>query len=354
LPDCKKKIEIRALNPEEISALIAVWGEKPFRGQQIFHWLQEKAVPSFDEMTNLSLDLRKKLTHAFPFVPLKMLKEAVSKDGTRKYLWETVEGLNLESVLLFHQGERTRKRNTLCVSTQIGCPLGCQFCATGKLGFRRNLTVNEIMGQVLEVTAHWRKKDKEFKINNVVYMGMGEPLLNLSAVLRSIYLLNHQDGQNIGMRRITLSTCGLVPQIDLLAEEKLDLVLAISLHAPTNQLRQQLMPINQQYPLEELMSACQRYISKTGRRITFEYLLIRGVNDSLDQAQKLVDLLRNTAANVNLIPLNPIPASDLERPTAVQIKKFASFLRKKGINVVLREEKGSDIAGACGQLAGVE
>jgi 23S rRNA (adenine2503-C2)-methyltransferase len=356
LPDCRKKFEVRGLKKEELSKIMAKLQEKSFRGEQVFHWVQAQTVQSWEEMTNLSVNLREKLAENISLSPLKLVQEQVSRDGTRKYLWELSDGSRIESVLLFHEGDFTKKRTTLCLSTQVGCPMGCCFCATGKLGFTRNLTVGEIVSQVLDLTALQRQREgqreKQFKINNLVYMGMGEPLLNLPVVLKSIKLLNHKDGQNIGMRRITVSTCGLVPQIDRLATANLELVLAVSLHAPNNDLRNKIMPVNRQYPLEELMSACQRYIAKTGRRITFEYVLIKGFNDSLQEAGELAALLRGMKANLNVIPLNTIGTGRYQRPEQKDVQNFVSFLQEKGITAVIREEKGSDIAGACGQLAG--
>jgi 23S rRNA (adenine2503-C2)-methyltransferase len=367
LPDCRKEFNdeeprekkyfaVRGLEKEEISDFLAKLKEKSFRGDQVFRWVQAQAVQSWAEMTNLSVDLQEKLASTFSLVPLKLVQEQVSRDGTRKYLWELVDGQRIESVLLFHAGDFTRKRTTLCLSTQVGCPMGCGFCATGKLGFTRNLTVGEIVSQVLDLTALQRHREglrqEQFKINNLVYMGMGEPLLNLPVVLKSIKLLNYKDGQNIGIRRITISTCGLVPQIDQLAAAGLDFVLAVSLHAPNNELRNRIMPINRQYPLEKLLNACRRYIKQTGQRITFEYVLIKGFNDSLQAAAELAALLRGMKANLNVIPVNTIGGRQYQRPSFEDIQRFVSFLQEKGIAAVLREEKGSDIAGACGQLAG--
>ena len=357
MPDYRKKValamekknnnnlEVRGLEKEEIGGFLANLQEKPFRTNQIFHWTQSRAVQSWDQMTNLSVTLQEKLAANFCLTPLKLVKEQVSRDGTRKYLWELADGQLIESVLLFHEGDYMRKRTTLCLSTQVGCPMGCSFCATGNMGFRRNLTAGEIVSQVLDITA-------QFKINNLVYMGMGEPLLNLPDVLKSIKLLNHQDGQNIGIRRITISTCGLVPQIEQLASEGLDFVLAISIHAPNNELRNQIMPVNKQYPLEQLIEVCRHYIAKTGHRITFEYALIKDFNDSLQSAKELAQLLQGLKANINIIPINSINQGIYQRPSAEVIHRFITYLQGKGIVVVVREEKGSDIAGACGQLAG--
>ena len=358
MPDCRKEfdlaqqkkniypnLEVRGLEKEELGEFLANLQEKPFRTNQVFHWVQAQAVQRWEQMTNLSVALQEKLAANFSLIPLKIMKEQVSRDGTRKYLWELADGELMESVLLFHEGDYTRKRTTLCLSTQVGCPMGCGFCATGKLGFKRNLTAGEIVSQVLDLTA-------QFKINNLVYMGMGEPLLNLPDVLKSIKLLNHKEGQNIGIRRVTISTCGLVPQIEQLALSELDFVLAISLHAPNNELRNQIMPVNRQYPLAELMGVCRHYIAKTGKRITFEYALMKGFNDSLQSAKELAQLLQGIKANINIIPINAINQGLYQRPSAQVVNRFVSFLQEKGLVVVIREEKGSDIAGACGQLAG--
>ncbi len=340
--------EIRGLTQEEIMEQMTNLQEKPFRGKQVFNWVQVQRVQSWQEMTNLSIELREKLADHFSLVPLQLVWEQVSKDGTRKYLWKLADGQKIESVLLFHEGDFTRKRTTLCLSTQVGCPMNCSFCATGKLGFTRNLSAGEIVSQILDTSSLLQG----IKINNLVYMGMGEPLLNLPAVLKSIKLLNHEDGQKIGMRRITISTCGLVPQIERLALEELDIVLAISLHAPNNELRNQIMPVNKTYPLEELIGACRHYISKTGRRVTFEYALIRNFNDTVQNAKELVRLLKGLKANLNLIPLNTIAHGQYCRPTREEITKFMKVLQEAGLEAVIREEKGSDIAAACGQLAG--
>ncbi len=346
----EQRPEIRALTSEEMMTAMEKINEKPFRGKQIFHWVQNAGVQSWEDMRNLSSPLRDKLADYFCLHPLKLLLEQVSQDGTRKYLWELPDGNRIESVLLFHGGDFTRKHTTLCVSTQVGCPMGCSFCATGKLGLTRNLSVGEIVSQVLDCLNLWQ--DESFKINNLVYMGMGEPLLNLPAVLKSIKLLNHEDGQNIGIRRITVSTCGLVPQIEQLAAENLDLVLAVSLHAPNNALRNQIMPVNSTYPLEDLLEACRYYISKTGRRVTFEYALIQGFNDGVKNARELAALLKGLKANLNLIPVNNTVESKYQKPLDEEIKKFLKILKQEGIEAVIREEKGSDIAAACGQLAG--
>ncbi len=348
----KTKADIRGLTLEEIKDLVTSLGEKSFRGQQIFRWVQDKAVQNWTEMSNIGRETQKKLERCVELIPHKLITERVSRDGTRKFLWGLSDGRNIESVLLYHTGDITKTRYTICLSTQVGCPMGCGFCATGKLGFTRNLTAGEIVGQVLDITYHRRKAEKDFKINNVVYMGMGEPLLNLAAVLKSIRILNHEHGQNIGIRRFTISTCGLVPQIKELARENLDIVLAVSLHAPTNELRNQVMPVNQKYPLEELMEACREYIEITGRRITFEYALVKGFNDGIREVHALVRLLQGLEANVNIIPVNTTENSIYQRPALTEVYRFVKALEDNGIKAVIREEKGSDIQAACGQLAG--
>lgn len=350
--------ELRGLTLDEVKSIANSIGEKPYRGLQVFQWLHDKAVRNWEQMTNISPNVQEQLAAKANIYPLRLLQEQISRDGTRKQLWQLRDGQAIESVLLHHEGDITRNRYTLCISTQVGCPMGCGFCATAKLGFIRNLSTAEIVSQVLDTTAYLRQTIPDFKISNVVYMGMGEPLLNLPAVLKSIKILNHKDGQNIGIRRITVSTCGLVPQIDELAAEKLDLVLAISLHAPNNALRNKIMPVNKQYPLEELLSACRRYVAKTGRRITMEYTLIKDFNDQPQHARELVQLLSGLNANVNLIPINEssVVAETLgkkfKRPMREIAIIFKKILQDAGVNSVIREEKGHDIDAACGQLAG--
>jgi len=352
MPD--KKPDIRELSPQDILEVVKLAGEKPFRAGQVFNWVQVKAVQDWSGMTNISPTAQAGLRDTAALLPHKLEKVLISRDGTRKYLWGLVDQQAVESVLLQHAGDRTRSRNTLCLSTQVGCPMGCSFCATGKSGYRRNLSAAEIIGQVLDTTYDRRSGDPEFKINNLVYMGMGEPLLNLPAVLKSIKILNHTDGQNIGIRRITLSTCGLVPQMDELASHNLDIVLAVSLHAPTNELRNQIMPVNKSFPLEQLIPACNRYYERTGRRVTFEYALIKNFNDGTQNALLLAQLLRGVSgtANVNVIPVNTIDSAISKKPEPQKVREFVNALRRLGVNAVIREEKGSDIEAACGQLAG--
>jgi len=343
--------DIRELFPEEIGLWLESQGEKGFRGRQIFRWLQVQCARSYEEMTDIPKALQAMLVQSRPIRPLKLVKELVSRDGTRKYLFELNHGQRIESVLMTHLEASGHKRHTLCVSTQAGCAMGCTFCTTGKGGFFRNLTAGEITGQVLDVTYARRQEDPQFYISNVVYMGMGEPLLNYEAVVRSIRILNHPLGQKIGIRRITLSTCGMPDQIRRLAKEGLDIVLALSLHSPDDALRSRLMPVNRRYPLKEVMEAVRDYAGITGRRITFEYILIKGVNDSPEHARSLCQLLKGLPCNVNIIPVNNGDHGFI-KPGSAEQTAFKNALKKCGIEAVIREEKGADIHGACGQLAG--
>ena len=350
-----RRPDIRGLLPDEIWSIINSGGAdsaKPFRAGQVFRWVQARAARDWSEMTDIGVTTQELLAENTRLQPLEPVRERVSRDGTRKYLWRLSGQDLIESVLLRHQGSITKTRYTVCLSTQVGCPMGCLFCATGKLGWKRNLSAAEITAQVLDITFLRCRQEPGFKVGNLVYMGMGEPLLNLPAVVKSIKILNHKDGQNIGIRRITISTCGLVPQIRQLADEDLDVVLAVSLHAPTNELRDKIMPVNRKYPLEELIAACRYYIGKTGRRVTFEYALIKNFNDGYREAQQLARLLQGFKANVNVIPVNAIKEEEMLRPGTQEVKSFVRMLKELGVNAVPREEKGGDIAAACGQLAG--
>lgn len=346
--------DIREMMPEDISRVLINIGEKNFRGKQVFQWVQNKAAQGFYDVKNINKAAKIYLHENTLLEPLKCLKERISKDGTRKFLWGLNDRQAVESVLLYHSGDITRTRHTLCLSTQVGCAMGCSFCATGKLGFKRNLSAGEIVGQVLDTTFRMRKEEPDFKINNVVYMGMGEPLLNLPAVIKSIRLLNHKDGQAIGIRRISVSTCGIVPKIKELADEGLDIVLAVSLHAPDNELRDAIMPVNKKYPLEVLLPVCKYYVTKTGKRITFEYALVKGFNDDAKRAMQLARLVAGISANINIIPVNTSFQGNekFQKPRSQVSREFVNILKEQGIQAVLREEKGSDIEAACGQLAG--
>ncbi len=325
---------------EELVDEILNLGLERYRADQILDWVFDKKVNDFEAMTNLSKEHRAFLKERFKIPFLKLLDKRVSQiDGTTKFLWELEDGETIESVLLYHPG-----RITACISTQVGCPIKCVFCATGKSGFVRNLSTAEIVAQVLSM-----EKEEKKKIGNVVYMGMGEPLLNYENVVKSIRILNHRKMGNIGIRRITLSTVGIPEKIVQLANEGLDINLAISLHAPSNFKRDELVPINRKYSIEEILEAVRFYQSKTGRRVTIEYVLIRGLNDEISDAKKLAEILRGLKVYVNLIPVNPVDES-LKKPSRERLLAFKRILSENGIEAEIRREKGSDIEAACGQL----
>ncbi|MCD6551656.1 23S rRNA (adenine(2503)-C(2))-methyltransferase RlmN [Thermotoga sp.] len=328
------------LSYDELVSEVTNLGLERYRADQILDWVFDKKVNNFDEMTNLSKQHRALLKEHFTIPFLKLLGKRVSKiDGTTKFLWELEDGNTIESVMIFHPG-----RITACISTQVGCPVKCVFCATGMSGFVRNLTVGEIVSQILSM-----EKEEGKKIGNVVYMGMGEPLLNYENTMKSIRILNHRKMGNIGIRRITISTVGIPEKIVQLADEGLDVKLALSLHAPTNFKRDQLVPLNRKYSIEEILNAIKVYQMKTGRRVTIEYVLIRGVNDEISDAKKLAEILRNLKVFVNLIPVNPT-AEGLSKPSRQRLMMFKRILLENGIETEIRREKGSDIEAACGQL----
>jgi len=335
MPDEKR--ELNALLPEELAAELKELGEPAFRAEQVFSWLS-RGARSFDEMTNISLSLREKLGEKYLLSAPEVLRKQVSAaDGTVKYLWKLRDLSAVESVVM-----RYRYGNTVCISSQVGCRQGCVFCASTGLGFVRNLTAGEMLSQVL-----FSGLDSGLKITGVVLMGIGEPLENYEEVRQFLRLVNHPKGLNIGMRHISLSTCGLVPQIDRLAEENLQLTLSVSLHAPDDETRRRIMPIARKYDIETLVGCCSRYYQRTQRRISFEYALIRGVNDSPAQAELLAGILRRTHGHLNLIPLNKVEGSPLIPGDA---RTFSESLRKLGVNVTVRRRLGADIDAACGQL----
>ncbi|AGB40852.1 23S rRNA m2A2503 methyltransferase [Halobacteroides halobius DSM 5150] len=340
-----EKINLLGKSINELEEIIKELGEASFRAKQIFSWLYDKKVNEFNQMTNLSKNLRNKLAKKTTIGKLELIASQESADGTEKYLFELEDGKKIETVYLPVQ----EGRKSICISTQVGCAMGCNFCATGLQGLSRNLTTGEIVNQILEV-----ERIKETKITNVVLMGMGEPLANYKQVLKALELINHDLGLNIGMRKVTLSTCGLVPEIRRLAEEKLQLTLAISLHAPNNQLRSKMMPVNDRYPIHDLMEACVYYIQQTNRRVTFEYALVAGVNDSRKHAQQLATLLADKLVHVNLIPINKVEKLSYSNPSNKAIKQFKEELDNQGIPVSIRTERGADIDAACGQLQAKE
>lgn len=322
--------------------------EPAYRRDQLVQWVFEKRVESFHQMLNLPQSFRKKLEETYLLKPLELAKTSGSSDTTLKYLWSLSQGDYIESVLIpasvSSSGEQA-DRMTLCVSSQVGCAYGCKFCASGLEGWKRNLSPAEIISQIIEA-----ERVSGQKIQNLVFMGMGEPLANLKNLLPAIEMIHSPQGLNIGARHITLSTSGLVPQILELAKHPLQLRLAISLHGATNDVRSQIMPINRKYPLEELLSACREYVSTKRKIITFEYILIEGINDMLSEAKELAKHARALKAKVNLIPYNRVEGLTWKRPEPAVIQIFTRKLEELGVNVTLRTQKGIDIDAACGQL----
>ena len=340
------KINLLNLNQKELEDLVISLGMKKFYGKQIFNWLHKKIVRDLNEITNLSLKDRELLGEKAYIPFLNLLRQQVSKiDKTEKFLFGLEDGHTIETVLLRHKD----KRNTLCISSQVGCPVKCAFCATGQDGFIRNLDVNEIINQVYTVERRLVKQGSN--INNIVFMGMGEPLLNLDNVLKALDILSNENGINISKRKITISTSGIVPNIEKILLEKLPIELAVSLHSAINEKRDVIIPINRAYPLEDLYAVLQEYQRQTKRRITFEYILINNFNVSDTDANALADFVHDFDHVVNLIPFNPVANTEFERPSDKKIDKFYTFLKDvRKVNVTLRREKETDIDGACGQL----
>ena len=315
-------------------------GEKSFRAEQIFKWLYQDKVKSFDDMTNLSLELRKKLKANYTICNYNIIKKLESSDGTKKYLFDILDGNAIESVLMeYHYGK------SICVSSQVGCKMGCKFCASTGIPFVRNLTAGEIVEQILAV-----EQDTGEKISNVVFMGIGEPLDNFENVIKAIRILNNQKGLNIGARHISVSTSGLVPRIYDLAKENIQCTLSVSLHASNDEKRSSMMPVNNRYNIAELMKACKDYIAVTNKRISFEYALAKDNNDNLDDAKELVNLLKGMLCHVNLIPINKIENGKFTKSSNENIIKFRDYLNDHGIVATIRRELGADIDAACGQL----
>lgn len=347
-----EKVELLGMDLPEMENFVQEQGEPKFRARQLHKWIYNKSMSSFFEMSDLPRTLRYKLDQVARISIPRVLKQRVSQDGTRKYLVEFLDKKRVETVLI-PQGKGRDARFTLCISSQVGCPLGCAFCATGAGGFQRNLQAYEIVGELLASRRELQKKlrtDDEGLISNLVYMGMGEPLLNYEEVLRSIHIFNDPRGLNIGQRHITISTAGDVRGIYRLSREELQVTLAISLHASNDELRNQLIPLNRRYPLEALIRAVEDYIEETNRRVTFEYLLLEGVNDNRKDARELIELLKPLLANINLIPYNEVEGLPFKKPAAAKVTQFQSWLLDGGLNAVIREEHGTDIEAACGQL----
>lgn len=335
------KIDIKSLTYEALHEQIQAMGEKAFRADQIYHWIHVKLAESFDEMTNISAVFREQCKERFSFTLLKAVRVQESKiDGTKKFLFDLGDGNFVESVFMpYHHG------NSLCISSQAGCRMGCKFCASGIDGLSRNLLPSEMLEQVYRA-----ERLTGERISNVVVMGTGEPLDNYDNLVRFIRLLSHEKGLHISQRNITVSTCGIVPEIKRLAKEDLQITLAISLHAADDKKRQELMPIAKVYSIRELMDAVRYYFEKTGRRITFEYSLVAGVNDTYEDADKLSDLVSDLNCHINLIPVNPVKERNFKRPKQTYVDGFKNKLEKNRGNVTIRREMGADIDGACGQL----
>lgn len=337
----KNQCDIKSMTQKELKNFLAELGEKPFRAAQIYQWMHEKLAVSFDEMTNLSKALRQKLMENCEYVSLEKIKVQISQiDGTRKYLFRLADGNVIESVLM-----RYKHGNSVCISSQVGCRMGCRFCASTLDGLERNLRPSEMLDQIYQI-----QRDTKERVSNVVVMGSGEPLDNYDNLLRFIHLLTGENGLNISQRNVTVSTCGLVPKIRELADQELSITLALSLHAPNDEVRKSLMPIARTYALKDVLSACHYYFEKTGRRMTFEYSLVQGVNDNLDEARELAELVKDQHGHVNLIPVNPIKERSYVQSGKKAIESFKGYLESRGINVTIRREMGRDIDGACGQL----
>jgi 23S rRNA (adenine2503-C2)-methyltransferase len=347
--------DIKSQAVEELQAQFQSWQQPAYRLTQLLEWLYERRASAWDVMTNLPKALRELLNQHYAFQTLTLVTKQGASDTTQKFLWRLEDGALIESVLIPANpalyGEAS-DRHTLCVSTQVGCAYGCKFCASGLEGWKRNLGVHEIVEQVVAVerwnTAAHPKSERI--VNNLVIMGMGEPLANYDNLLKALKILNAPWGGGIGARKITISTSGLVPQIRKLADEPLQFRLAISLHGSTDEVRAKIMPVNRKYPLRELTNACEYYQSKNGRMITFEYILIAGVNDGLDQIKPLAVLARKLNAKVNLIPYNKVEDLPWERPDESAQEAFLHALEAQGVTATLRREKGHDIDAACGQL----
>ena len=333
-------MNLKSLTQPELADILKQLGQPAFRAGQVFTWLH-KGVRSYDEMTNLPKALRQTLAEHYPlFVPKVVRKQESQKDGTIKYLWQLSDGNCVETVLM-----RYRYGNTVCISTEVGCRMGCAFCASTIGGLVRRLEPFEMLDEVL-----FTQIDSGLPISHIVLMGIGEPLDNFDNVMRFLELVNHPDGMNISMRHISLSTCGLVPKIDELAARKLQISLAISLHGPNNELRSKVMPVNKAYPIEELLAACRRYYDATGRRIHFEYAMIDGVNDTPECAKELLGRLKGLWAHVSLIPLNHVEESPLRPRSREAVARFQKILEDGGVTATVRRTLGGDIDASCGQL----
>lgn len=343
----KTKQDLKSLTRNEIIKWFEKKGFKSFRANQVYNWVYKNGIDKYSKMTNLPGKLVEELANNSFLSNLTLIEKDLSSDGTTKYLWKLKDGETIESVYLPYEDGR----HSVCISTQVGCAMNCQFCATGLSGLVRNLTPGEIVDQVLQIQKDISKKEFGLpRISNIVFMGMGEPLANFESLLKAIFIINDKKGLGIGMRKMTLSTSGLVNKIKELADLELQIGLAISLNAPNDKLRNKLMPINKKYPLRDLLNAAHYYINKTGRRITFEYVMMKNINDFSRLAYQTAELLEGMLCHVNLIPINPVPEFNLERPSIERVNKFKDILISKGIETTVRQERGKNIEAACGQL----
>ena len=335
------RADLKSMTLPELTEYLKDLGEKPFRAKQLYQWMHVKLAASLDEMTNLSKKMRGILKGKAFYASLNPVDVRISQiDGTRKYLFELEDGNVIESVLM-----RYKHGNSVCISSQVGCRMGCRFCASTLDGLERNLRPSEMLEQIYRI-----QRDTGERVSNVVVMGSGEPMDNYDNLIRFIHLLTDENGLHISQRNVTVSTCGIVPRIRQFAEENLQVTLALSLHAPNDEVRKTLMPVANSFALKDVLDACHYYFEKTGRRLTFEYSLVKGVNDNLDEARALADLLKGQHGHVNLIPVNPIKERDFKQSDRKAVEEFKQYLEKRGINVTVRREMGRDIDGACGQL----
>ncbi len=331
---------ISSLELIELEDMLVQTGEAKFRGKQIYEWLHRHHAQSFAQMSNLPKKLIDSLDEKYVISTVSIEKKQISKDGTIKYLFKLCDGNFIEAVIL-----NSNSGTTICVSTQVGCKMGCKFCATAQGGLVRNLTAGEMAAQIYAA-----KKDIGTRITNIVLMGMGEPLDNFENTIRFLRIISSNEGENIGMRNISLSTCGLVPKIEELAKLRLGITLSISLHAPFDDMRSKMMPVNNAYPINKLIDACRKYQKDTGRRVTFEYSMVKNVNDGEKEAKALANLLKGMGAHVNLIPINSVDGSPYTASDALNVNRFKIMLEKLGVNATIRRRLGEDISAACGQL----
>lgn len=344
LPPSKRLHGFYDLTFDDLQARLTALGAPGFRAQQMFDWAYDKLVPGYDQMANVPSALRDQLAETTPFATMKVTREQVTDDGeTHKLLYKTFDGQLVETVLMLYPD-----RATVCVSCQVGCAVGCAFCATGLGGLMRSLSAGEIVQQTVDAARQARALGRQ--LTNLVMMGMGEPLQNYLETMKFINIIHDPRGMDFGARRITISTSGIIPRIDALADEPYQVNLAVSLHAPNNELRSSLMPVNRRWPIEDLLASVDRYIAKTGRRVSFEYALMNGINNSDEIAHQLGRLLRGRLCHVNVIPFNPVDVLEFERPTPDMIERFAEIVRQYGVPTTVRYSRGVEIDAACGQL----